>query len=101
MLFNWKERNQKYLKDPDYYNTGFTGSSFLLQNPTDEIRVEVQAAEKLFYEEAIFKKLVYTECGLLIVALLGGVLWEILVRNKNSGKTILVMRVKIQFLEFF
>lgn len=59
---------------------------FLSQNPTDEIRLEVAAAEKLFYEEDIFKTIVYTESGIMIMALLMGVVWEVLVRNKNSGQ---------------
>ena len=45
------------------------------------------AAEKLFYEETVFKTVVYTESGLLIAALVIGVLWEMFVRNKDSGKS--------------
>ena len=49
--------------------------------------LEVQAAEKLFYEERVFKIVVYTETGLLITALVLGVLWEVCVRNKDSGRS--------------
>lgn len=56
-----------------------------VKNPTDEVRLEVAAAEELFYEETVFKTVVYTETGLLVCALLLGVLWEIFVRNKDSA----------------
>ena len=66
------------------------------QNPTDEVSLEVQAAEKLFYEEKVFKIVVYTESALLIIALVSGLLWEVCVRNKDSG-----MYVSDQDIEFF
>jgi len=56
-----------------------------VHNPTDEVRLEVAAAEKLFYEEPVFKTIVYSETGLLVIALVLGVLWEIFVRNKDSA----------------
>ena len=47
----------------------------------------MQAAEELdFYQEAVFKNVVYTEIGLLVFALVAGVFWEFFVRNKDSGK---------------
>ena len=58
--------------------------------------LEVQAAEKLFYEEKVFKIVVYTESALLIIALVSGLLWEVCVRNKDSG-----MYVSDQDIEFF
>jgi len=41
--------------------------------------------KKLFYEEPVFKALVYSETGLLLVALVLGVFWEVFVRNKDSA----------------
>lgn len=56
-----------------------------VKNPTDEISLEVEAAETLFYSEKGFKTIVYTETGLLVAALIAGIFWEYCIRNKTSA----------------
>ncbi|XP_065653997.1 uncharacterized protein LOC100209825 isoform X3 [Hydra vulgaris] len=63
-----------------------------ISNPVDEVRLEVAAAEKLFYEESIFRAILCSEVGILTVSLLLGVAWEMFVRNKNSAAYRLVSR---------
>eukprot|EP00111_Clytia_hemisphaerica_P020644 TCONS_00060853-protein len=66
-----------------------------IKNPTDDTRLEVQAAEELdFYQEVVFKRVVYTEIGLLVCALLAGVVWEFFVRNKDSAAYRLIGRIR-------
>ncbi|XP_065057797.1 uncharacterized protein LOC135685711 isoform X2 [Rhopilema esculentum] len=57
-----------------------------VKNPTDETRVEVLAAEKLFYEENKFKLVVYVQTGCLGIFVVGGIIWEFFVRNSPTGK---------------
>eukprot|EP00794_Sanderia_malayensis_P000298 gene298-924_t len=57
---------------------------FPVRNPTDDVRVEVIAAEKLFYQEKSFKLVVYVQTGCLALFMAGGIIWEFFVRNKPS-----------------
>lgn len=43
------------------------------------------AAEKLFYEENIFKLVVYVETGCFGIFVVGGIIWEFFVRNSPTG----------------
>ena len=60
----------------------------LFQNPTDDVRVEVKAAEKLFYEENSFKLVVYVQTGCLALFVIGGMIWEFFVRNTPTGESL-------------
>ena len=67
-----------------------------IQNPTDDVRVEVLAAEKLFYEENMFKLVVYVETGCFALFVVGGIIWEFFVRNSPTG---IIDRPSFIFLE--
>lgn len=46
------------------------------QNPTDQTRLEVAQSESLFQDDALLKKLIYVELGILLVMIIAGVLSE-------------------------